>query len=212
MKSDSQANHVYSELRRRILTGQFEPNARLKEDHWAQKLGVSRMAVRETLTRLLGEGLVFAGDKGGYFVTEMTEEDVKNIREVREILEIAALKLAIERITTEQVKLMEKICKDFSNMMENGYVMGANEADIKFHETLVAASGNPRLLKLYYNAHIPLFHQKIGKTKVYLEDHELTNKEHLALLNAIKEKNLSKAEEILKGHFKRGEQAVLDLF
>ena len=54
MKTDSLANKVYSEIRRKILTGQLQPGIRLKEDAWAKRSEVSRVAVREALTRLLG--------------------------------------------------------------------------------------------------------------------------------------------------------------
>ncbi len=46
------------------------------------------MAVREALTRLLGENLVVFGEKGGYFVKSMTPNDIKEIRELRELLEL----------------------------------------------------------------------------------------------------------------------------
>lgn len=65
MKLNSQANLAYSEIRRQILIMQLSPSARIKEDSWATRLNVSRMAVREALTRLLGEDLVYLGDKGG---------------------------------------------------------------------------------------------------------------------------------------------------
>lgn len=211
MKKETQSEAAYQEIRRRILIGQQEPNARLKEDEWAKKLSVSRMAIRESLTRLLGEGLVESGEKGGYFIAEMSVEDIKNIRELREILESAALKLAIGRISAQQIDELYQICEDFKSLVEKGYIMGACEADIKFHEMLVKASGNPRLLRAYKNSHIPLFHQKLGKTKAYLEDYDLTYKEHLSIVNSIKEQNLSTASEILIMHFKRGEKAVLDL-
>jgi DNA-binding GntR family transcriptional regulator len=55
MKNDSLASKVYSEIRRKILTAQLQPGTRLKEDAWAKRSEVSRVAVREALTRLLGE-------------------------------------------------------------------------------------------------------------------------------------------------------------
>lgn len=52
MKSDSLANKVFLEIRGKILSNQLQPGTRLKEDAWAKKSVVSRMAVREALTRL----------------------------------------------------------------------------------------------------------------------------------------------------------------
>ena len=137
MKNDSLASKVYSEIRRKILSNQLQPGTRLKEDAWAKKSEVSRMAVREALTRLLGEKLVIFGEKGGYFVKPMTTEDVHEIRELREILELGALKLACKKINKQQVAKLEKICDDFTSMVQQGYFSGACEADIKFHETLL---------------------------------------------------------------------------
>jgi DNA-binding GntR family transcriptional regulator len=169
------------------------------------------MAVREALTRLLGEGLVELGERGGYYVTEMTPEDVRQIRELREVLELAALRLAVGRVTEAQLARLDDICNDFSSLVQKGYVAGACEADIKFHETLLAASGNRRLLQAYHYAHIPLFHQKLGKTRVYLEDYDQTDREHRLIVEALRNQDLALAEQTLRNHFKRGEAAVLDL-
>lgn len=211
MKSNSQSNTAYLELRRQILIMQLQPSTRLKEDEWAKKLDLGRMAIREALNRLLGEGLVVSGKKGGYFVPDMSGDDIHEIREVREILEISALRLAIERITEDQLDQLATICDDFSAMVEKSYVSGACEADIKFHEKLVESSGNSRLTIAYYCSHIPIFHLKLGKTKKYMEDYKQTDAEHRQLVQAIKNKNLKQAEEILKNHFKRGESAVLEI-
>lgn len=211
MKSNSQSNIAYLEIRRQILMMQVQPNTRLKEDEWAKKLNLGRMGVREALTRLLGEGLVISGQKGGYFVPDMSNNDIRQIREVREILELAAIKLAIDGITDDQLSELESICDDYSLMAEKGYVSGACEADIKFHEKLVESSGNPRLERAYHCSHIPIFQLQLGKTQKYLEDYKDTDSEHRRIVEAIKKKDLKLAEDTLKSHFKRGESLVLNM-
>lgn len=88
MKEDSLAFKVYLEVRKKILSNQLIGGARLVESNWADKLNVSRVAVREAFMRLAGENLVEFGEKGGCFVKRMTTEDVRDIRELRELLEI----------------------------------------------------------------------------------------------------------------------------
>lgn len=210
MKTDSSANRVYSEIRRNILTNQLQPGVRLKEDAWAKRSAVSRMAVREALTRLLGEKLVVAGKKGGYFVKPMTEDDVHAIRELREILELGALRLAHKKITKDQIAALEKICDDFTAMTKQGYYSGACEADIKFHETLMNCSGNDKLIEAYQSSHIPLFHLKMGRSRLFMDDYDLTDQEHRRIVKALKTKNLKAAEETMIKHFARGEATVLE--
>lgn len=208
MKSESLAHKAYTELRRKILSAQIPPNTRLKEDYWAKKLAVSRMAIRETLTRLLGENLVSLGPKGGYFVNSMTPEDIAQIRELREVLEIGALRLVCGKITKEQLARLEKICEDFSTMVGQGYYAGACEADLRFHETLMESAGNEKLLRAYTNSHIPLFHRQLTRSNSSEDDYELTDKEHRAIVQALAEKNLARAEEVLRMHFARGAMMI----
>jgi len=204
MKSESMALKAYTELRRKVLTIQVSPAMRLKEDFWAKKLGVSRMAVREALTRLLGERLVMLGVKGGYFVTSLTNEDIAQIRDLREILELGALTLACKKITKEQIAKLEKICASFSSMVEQGFLAGASEADLKFHETLMECSGNEKLLQTYLSSHIPLFHQQLTKNTHTDNDYELTDKEHRSILEALKNRNAALAMQNMRAHFARG--------
>src|SRR5690606_25238780 len=131
MKEDSLANKVYIELRRKILSNQLLSGMRLKEDYWANKMGVNRMAVREALTRLLGENLIVFGPKGGHFVKTLTVEEVKEIREIREILELGALRLIFKKLKNKDIDMLEEICDDFTNMVQRGYFDGALEADVR---------------------------------------------------------------------------------
>jgi DNA-binding FadR family transcriptional regulator len=89
-------------------------------------------------------------------------------------------------------------------MVEQGYYSGANEADLKFHETLMECSGNSKLIQTYNNNHIPLFHQQLIKNKGAGDDYELTDREHRAILKALKENNIALAEKNMRLHFARG--------
>lgn len=211
MKENSLSSKAYIEIRRKILSNQFLPGKRIKEDYWAKQMGMSRMAVREALNRLLGENLIVFGKKGGYFVKSMTAEDVREIRELREILELGALRLAFHKVEAQLIERLEIICDDFTTMVQGGYFGGACEADVKFHETLIDCAGNEKLMDIYHFSNIPLFHQKLGKTQIHMMDYELTDLEHRQIVAALKQKDLKLAEERLIKHLIRGEVAALNL-
>lgn len=211
MKADSQAAKAYNEIRRKILVNQLKPGLRLKEDNWSKTIGVSRVAIREALTRLLGENLVAQGEKGGFYVKALTKDEVQEIRELREVLELGAIRLSLKKLTAENIRSLERVCEDFTGMIKQGYFNGACDADMKFHEMLITMSGNKKLFNAYFSSHIPLFHQKLTETQESLNDYELTDKEHRAIVAALKSKNYRKAEEALIKHISRGESAVLDI-
>ncbi|GLU53387.1 GntR family transcriptional regulator [Dyadobacter frigoris] len=210
MKEDSLASKAYNELRRKILSNQLVSGSRLKEDTWAQKMEVSRITVREALTRLMGEGLIVFGEKGGFFVKSLNADDIKEIRQLREVLELGALRLAFQSIDKEKIKKLEEICDDFSAMVRGGYFGGACEADVKFHEMLIDCSKNEKLKELYRTSNIPLFHQKLGQTQTHMDDYELTDAEHRQIVEALKSNDLPSAEEALSRHLIRGEHASIN--
>jgi DNA-binding GntR family transcriptional regulator len=211
MKEDTLSSKVYLELRGKMLSNQLMPGIRLKEEVWAKKMEVSRMAVREAFNRLLGENLLVAGSKGGYYIKSMNADDLREIRELREVLELGALRLAIHRIENHQITELEKICDDFTAMVKGGYFGGACEADVKFHEAIINIAGNEKLKTIYLSSNIPLFHLKLGRTQKHMDDYELTDREHRAILHALKNKNLKLAEEFLTKHLVRGELTALEL-
>ncbi|HEU5123657.1 MAG TPA: GntR family transcriptional regulator [Verrucomicrobiae bacterium] len=205
----TQADLAYKEFSHRILTMEIQPNERIVEQFWAKKLQVNRSAVRESLTRLLGEGLVHQGVRGGFFASQMTDEEIHEIRELREVLETAAFALACERATDKQIKEIEETCNDFANFVRKGYFAASHEADLRFHHLLIAASGNSRLAQLYDRAHIPLFQRKAAQVRTPIEDFIQTEKEHRMILEALRKRDKKLGQQRLKAHFNRGEKDAL---
>lgn len=209
MKENSLANYVYEDIRKKILSNQLTGGIRLVENAWAKKLDVSRVAVREALIRLSGEGLVEFGEKGGCFVHVITAKDVKEIKELRQVLELGALGLLFKNKDKKVVKELQQVCDDFSNMVERGYHSGACEADVKFHEILISGSKNERLLHLYVNSNIPLFHFKLSNSTP-MDDYAETNIEHRLIVESLKKDDYETASKTLINHLDRGEKEMLD--
>ncbi|HXS67941.1 MAG TPA: GntR family transcriptional regulator [Candidatus Polarisedimenticolia bacterium] len=209
MEERTQAELAYKELSHRILTQEIAPSERIKEQFWSQQLNVNRAAIRESLTRLLGEGVLRQGERGGYFVAEMTKDEIHEIRELREILETAAFSLACDRATPKQIKEIEETCDDFANFVKKNYLTAAHEADLRFHQLLINSSKNVRLAQLYHRSHIPLFQRRTAQTNAHLEDFIQTESEHRKILEALKRKDKKAGVQFLKEHFNRGEKDAL---
>ena len=209
MAGNTQKKQAYQELRRRVLILELVPNERVKEEEWAARLQVSRAAIREALTQLLGEGLVRAGERGGYFVTQMTEKDIHQVRELREVLETAAFAMACDRASEEELQAIEETCDDFASLVKKGYHNGACECDLRFHHLLVETSGNAHLLSAYQRSNIPLFHMKLGRLMIQADDYDETEREHRQIAAALRRRDKKEGVELLKLHFRRGEEMAL---
>jgi len=87
--------------------------------------------------------------------------------------------------------------------------MVAMEADRRFHELLIAASGNGRLARAYAHCHIPLFSVRLGQMHGQIEDFEETEREHRAIVSALKQRDIERAVALLQAHLARGASEVL---
>lgn len=153
-----QNSQAYHQLRRLVLLQKIPPGQRLREVDWADRLGVNRSALREAFARLEAEGLVEQGPRAGYRVPQLDGHDIADALEVRILLETGA----VERICQKELNSPDHLqcltdsCDHLELMVADGYVLGAIEADRRFHEGLVRACRNRRLLLIYSRAPLPL--------------------------------------------------------
>jgi DNA-binding GntR family transcriptional regulator len=198
---------IYQEIRSRILSQAILPGTRLIEQKLALELSTGRTAIRESLKRLYGEGLIERRERRGFITRSWSQRELSEIRELREILETAAIRLACQRSQKKDWRVLRNICRDFEGMVASGFYLGALEADLLFHRTLVSLSGNSRLIATYQVANIPLFHYRI-RTSVRMNDYDLTASEHRAIVDALEQRNPDQAEQLIRQHIARGASSL----
>jgi GntR family transcriptional regulator, galactonate operon transcriptional repressor len=153
------------EVARRILSGTFPEGSVISVEALESELGVSRTALREALKVVAAKGLVDARQKRGTFVRPRSDwnlldadvirwqfEEVPdesffdNLAEVRGIVEPAVARLAAERRTDDDVKILEEALEEMASA--DGEPALAVEADLKFHRALMAATHNEILVRM----------------------------------------------------------------
>ena len=142
---ESVASQVQRHLRNRILLGEYPTGTRLIETELAEDLKVSRTPIREALVSLQEKDLVRALKAGGYVVCDMREELI-DILELRIALETYAVRKAVDRITDEEIDAIESLCDEMEKI-EPERSQERAELNRKFHEALVSAAGNRRLVR-----------------------------------------------------------------
>lgn len=139
--------HLY--LRQEILANRLPPGTVLQEVALSESLGVSRGPIREALGRLATEGLVTVRPRRGAVVTSLSKDEFLEAYQVREALEILAIRLAVPRLTQEQLARLEQLVAEMGECAARADVDRFFEANAAFHGTLVEASGNRKLQDLY---------------------------------------------------------------
>jgi DNA-binding FadR family transcriptional regulator len=196
-------------LRERIVDGDFEPGDRLPgESDLGAEFDVSRSTVREAIRLLEAQKLVVTtrGTTGGSFVAEQSPDrihdelgtsidllltndslTVEQIIEARRLLEVPAVALAASRRTEDDLDALR------------GALDEGRSANQRFHELVLAASGNPLVAVMT----APLFHviqARVRRDRGGADFWTRVEAEHRELLDHIEAGDGEAAAEAMERH------------
>lgn len=126
-------NVALRELRGRILSGEFEPDAHISETAAAELTGISRTPAREALAQLVEEGLLSRSASGRCTVRQFTRDDILDAVELRGVLEGTNLRLAAERGPAAEP--LER-CQDLMDRIDAALGDRDDEVDFEVYATL----------------------------------------------------------------------------
>jgi DNA-binding GntR family transcriptional regulator len=146
----SLAEVAYERVRAAILSGAVAAGAPLGQVELANRIGTSRVPLREALQRLEAEGLVVLRPRRGYIVTSLDRDEITDIFDIRMMLEERAGYVATLRATSEDIADVEALLR----AMDGLAVTYADEAarfaehNRAFHDRLYAGSARRQLCRL----------------------------------------------------------------
>ena len=199
---------VYETLREAIRTGALPPGERLMEIQLAEELGVSRTPVREAIRKLELERFVVMLHRRGTYVANLSLKDINEVFEIRAALDGLAAGLAAERITEEELELMERLLVEIAEHIEQRDNQKIVEADEAFHDILYRASRNERLVGIIYNLR-EQFTRFRSVSINYPGRLQNTLEEHRQLVEAIAQRNAETAQQKAREHIENAEQTLL---
>lgn len=199
---------VFQTLRKAILTGDLKPGERLMEIHLAEKIGVSRTPIREAIHKLELEGLVTMIPRRGAMVAEISERGLRDVLEVRRALDTFCAELASERISEEDKLALKNACEEFEKATETGDATIIAKADVAFHDIIIGATDNERIVALLNNLAEQMYRYRFE----YIKDesqHERLVLEHRTLMDAILRGDREAAREAAAVHIDNQEKSIL---
>jgi DNA-binding GntR family transcriptional regulator len=136
---------VLVEMRRLLVTGELAPGTPVRQETVAERLGVSRVPVREALKVLEGEGQVVYHPRRGYVVAELSVDDLAEVYRLRELLEAEAIRVAVPRLDDATVEAIEAAARTVDAAGRRGDLADMTTRNRDFHFLLFDAAGMPRL-------------------------------------------------------------------
>ena len=199
---------VFTTLKKAIIKGELQPGDRLMELQLAEKMGVSRTPIREAIHKLSREGLVTLIPRKGAEVAGMSRKTLNDVLTVRKDLELLAFRLAFENIDGEQLKTLEARMEAFENAVDADDILQMVDTDEQFHFVIYDAAANNKLKDILGNLKESMYRYRLE----YLKDaayRKRLEKEHRALVDCIKMKDLKKGLTVVESHIENQKKAVL---
>ncbi|NKE64980.1 GntR family transcriptional regulator [Ramlibacter sp. RBP-2] len=196
---------VAEQLRQRIFRRELEPGGWIDEVKLAQQYGISRTPLREALKVLAAEGLVTMKVRRGAYVTEVSEDDLRDVYHLLSLLESDAAGVAAERISDDQLRELQDLHHDMEAAAGDiERFLALNE---RFHMRLLEIAGNRwrnqmvadlrKVMKL--NRHNSLL--KSGRVQESI-------REHRAIMRALARRDARATTDKMQLHFRHGLEAA----
>ena len=134
--------HIFSDLRRRIIEGDYVPGQPLREEEIREMHGSSRGPIRESLRMLLQTGLVEHRPRRGFRVRDYTPEDIRQIYRLRAALEAQVIEELAGGETDALLRALEESCSVMRACYERADLATYFEENRRFHQKLVEGANN----------------------------------------------------------------------
>jgi DNA-binding GntR family transcriptional regulator len=200
---------VYNQIKQLILCNEIMPGQKLHHQELSERLGVSRTPVREALTRLVQEGYVSFLPNRGFTCKEIRIQEAEELYDLREALEAFAVEKAIAKLTQASLDQLRKKMSSYGRDVQKRFTRERLVYDQDVHMQIIRLAGNETLT----NTLSHVFERIVLKRRtdgLYDPARGLTaHEEHMRLLHAMQQRNVSAAVAIIREHIQAGKKNVM---
>ncbi|OCK54009.1 transcriptional regulator [Bradyrhizobium sp. LMTR 3] len=199
------AGRIAEAIGERIISGELQPDAPLRQDHIAREFNSSHVPVREAFRQLQAQHLVVAVPRRGVRVAPLNINSVKEIAEMRAALEVVALRNAAPKLTSSHLARIELALIEGDTAQTIQEFEMANRA---FHHALVAPCAMPRLLASLDG--LQLANSRLVFAMARSSGwRPRSNQDHRLILQALRARNVDQACSLLARHIQTIERLAL---
>jgi DNA-binding GntR family transcriptional regulator len=193
------SDQVKDRLLQAILAGRYPPGSRIIETRVARELGISQAPVREALRDLEALGIVEIAAFRGARVRRPTRAELLEAYGVRTVLESLAARLAVERISDEDLAELGGLIDQMAQAARAGSIHAEAAADARFHGRIIEIAGNATLERVWRSL------EPFSRTYITMivpgVDLRLFPPLHPPILAALRQRDAELAAKALRRHF-----------
>lgn len=183
-----------------ILSKEYEPGQRIREEEIIDRIGVSRTPIREAFVVLEQEGLIEIKPHRGTYVATFTRDEIIDLLSIESVMEGLAASLAAQNATDEQIGKMENLLESSKSILEKKFDSEEfYRYDRKFHHSIVVCSGSPTISRVLEKQLSQIYlcrYYTITTPNRFA--HSIS--EHQEILKSIKQRDPASAERAARFH------------
>ncbi len=212
-KRHTLGDEVADRLRDAILTGEFAPGQRLREESLAEMLQVSRGPIRDAFGALERDGLVALTPHHGATVVELSREDLEEVYSLRIVLEILAARFAVRRAEAADLDRLEKALAAFVKGLGNKPTeQDAADLDVQFHDAFYRAAHHERLYLSWSNIRLQVYRFLLSRNLANPDWRENMARGHTEILDVLRSRDEEALVAVVGTHIQFAYRRILESF
>ncbi len=134
------ARKAYLGIRQMLFYNEIMPGQKIKYQDLANRIGVSITPVIHALKWLEFKNIVRHEPNRGYFVNEVSLQEIKEIYDTRLLLEVSLVPEIIDRAQKKSIRRVQKFQRAYQTAVADENYYGRLMTDMEFHLALAAIS------------------------------------------------------------------------
>ncbi|HVM19191.1 MAG TPA: GntR family transcriptional regulator [Egibacteraceae bacterium] len=206
--TSSMVDDVYDALLKAIAEAQLAAGTPLSQNKLAARMGVSRTPVREALLRLERDGLVQRLPDTGFVVASITPEEANEACDLLAVLDTYVYTRAARALTKDQIDDLLVLATSLVQSAEAGDAEAWRNADRRYHAMVMSAAAN-RFVAEYLEQTRRRVQRFWMSTPDFGGRLRICSQDHVALAQAMADRDETVLTETVRGHIERLRASVL---
>ena len=207
MKNSRQntAAQILDSLTNDIIQGKYSPRQKLHIKTLKDRYNVGTSPLREALSQLIAKDLVISENQRGFYVSDISIEDLTDIYQARAKIESLCIEMAIEKGDDFWEANLIAASHRLNKYSESEHIDMEEwqNRHSAFHKSLVAGCMSPRLLQIRHS----LYEKSTRYRNLWLKENisntenlGINQKEHSELLDLALNRDAESATRLIKDH------------
>ncbi len=205
---------VSERIRTSILNGELKPGAFIRQQHIADKYGVSQISVREALKDLVSEGLVEHIPYCGVRVISYSLEDLSDLFALRAFIEGRTANTATKLITKAEIEYLSQLINEMKSAVEAEQFALYRELNRQFHLTIYQSSKSSfliRTLEVLWSTYPTMLQGNFPQNDIPQapDRNQRDFMEHSKIVDALERRDANAAESAMYEHIENAGKELL---